>query len=313
MEYIAVIESSVMQKEVVQFEIKRGDSLHKVVQRLSEKKILDKPTWFRIHSHITGSSRKLKAGEYDIKPGTSLRELLNIMVSGNVRQYSLTLLEGWTFKQVITAIAKHVAIKHTIVDLNGQQIMHSLNAGNSHPEGLFFPDTYFFTKDTSDIDFLKRSYLKMQNELATEWENRNINTPLKSAYDALILASIIEKETGQTDERTTIAGVFIRRLQKGMRLQTDPTVIYGMGENYQGNIRYKDLRRDTPYNTYLHAGLPPTPIAMPSKDSIHAALHPAAGTSLYFVSRGDGSHVFSTTLKEHNRAVDIFQRKKKRK
>jgi UPF0755 protein len=185
-----------------------------------------------------------------------------------------------------------------------------LGLDGQHPEGLFFPDTYRFPKGTSDIDFLKRSYQVMQKHLEREWNQRAPDLPLKSSYEALILASIIEKETGAGFERPLIAGVFIERLKRNMRLQTDPTIIYGLGDDYDGDIRFRDLRKDTPYNTYLHSGLTPTPIALPGLESIHAALHPADTNALYFVSRGDGTHKFSATLKEHNAAVKRYQLRK---
>ncbi len=237
-------------------------------------------------------------------------QLLQQMVDGEVIQHTLTLVEGWSFKQVMVALRAHHAIRATLQGLTAAEIMSRLGYAGQHPEGRFFPDTYHFPKATSDIEFLRRAYSAMAERLEQEWVAREPDLPLKSAYEALILASIIEKESAVSAERAEIAGVFIRRLNKGMRLQTDPTVIYGMGEAYDGNIRRRDLRHDTPYNTYTRKGLPPTPIAMPGGEAIHAALHPASAESLYFVARGDGTHYFSATLEEHNRAVRKYQLKR---
>jgi UPF0755 protein len=236
-------------------------------------------------------------------------EILAVMVEGKSRQYSITFPEGWSFKQILQEIQNNPFISKTLDTQDSQKIMTLLDSDYKHPEGLFFPETYFFNKNTTDLALLKRAYSKMQLVLNQEWNNKEQNLPFENAYQALILASIVEKETGAKSERPQIAGVFIRRLKIGMLLQTDPTVIYGMGESYKGNIRYKDLRQKTPYNTYIIKGMPPTPIAMPGKAAIQAVLHPEKGKSLYFVSRGDGSHVFSATLREHNNAVNKFQRK----
>jgi len=230
-----------------------------------------------------------------------------------VHHHTVTLVEGWTFRQVLAELERHPDITATLAGKNDREIMALIGSEHEHPEGRFFPDTYFFTKGTTDLAILKRAYRRMQAVLDAQWSSRAKGLPLRTPYDALILASIIEKETGRADERTIIAGVFTRRLGQGMPLQTDPTIIYGMGEAFDGNIRRKDLVANTPYNTYLHAGLPPTPIAMPGAASIYAALHPNDDSSLYFVSRGDGTHVFSKTVKEHNRAVDLYQRKKRKR
>jgi len=219
-------------------------------------------------------------------------------------------VEGWNFKQMRVAIAGQQALEQTLVELSDQEIMQRLGYADEHPEGRFLPDTYHFPKGTTDLAFLKRAYQAMQGLLDAEWEQRDPGLPLNSPYEALILASIVEKETGLASERPEIAGVFVRRLKKGMKLQTDPTIIYGMGESYKGNIRRRDLKQDTPYNTYLHKGLTPTPISMPGADALHAVLHPKEGKSLYFVAKGEGSHQFSKTLVEHNRAVRKYQLKR---
>lgn len=307
MAYKSAIDTPLHNDEPVIFEIQKGDSLQQMIRRLDH--VLSHPLWFKLHVYLEGVPNQLKAGEYEIPPGTTPRQLLDKVVAGRVRQHAITLVEGWTFNQIMWAISGHPALKKTLSAMGHEEIMDSIGASGEHPEGRFFPDTYFFPKGTSDVQLLKRAYRRMQKTLDREWGNRAEGLPLSTPYEALILASIIERETAQPDERALIAGVFIRRLQKGMRLQADPTVIYGMGEQYNGNIGYQDLRQDSPYNTYVYSGLPPTPIAMPSHESIHAALHPDQGNSLYFVSRGDGSHVFSTTLEDHSRAVELFQKK----
>jgi UPF0755 protein len=265
--------------------------------------------YLRLYARLSGKATQLKAGEYRIRPGVSPRQLVDDLVSGRAYQYSLTIIEGWTFQQMMQAVAAMPALRRTLPDHSADAVMRALGRPGEHPEGRFFPDTYHFPGGTTDVDFLRRAYNTMARILEQEWQGRAPALPLSSPYEALILASIIEKETGQPQERAEIAGVFVRRLRLGMLLQTDPTVIYGMGSAYDGNIRLADLKRDTPYNTYTRAGLTPTPICLPGREAIHAALHPAPGDSLYFVSRGDGSHHFSSSLEEHNEAVRKFQLK----
>jgi UPF0755 protein len=257
-------------------------------------------------------TNKLKAGEYELKVGLTMPQILTLFVEGKSRQYSITFPEGWSFKQIFERIQANQYLEKTLASSDVQTIMTKLDSDYKHPEGLFFPDTYFFDKNASDLSLLKTAYQKMQRILMTEWDGREKDLPLKNAYEALILASIVEKETGAAVERPQIAGVFSRRLKKGMLLQTDPTVIYGMGDRYQGNIRRSDLKRATAYNTYVIQGLPPTPIAMPGKAAINAVLHPKKGKSLYFVAEGNGkgTHVFSETLRAHNNAVNKYQRNK---
>jgi UPF0755 protein len=257
------------------------------------------------------AARSLKTGEYTLLRGMTPRSLLDLVTDGHVIQYSLTVIEGQTFREMLDRIASHAVIEHTLEGLDDEEIMARLGHPGIHPEGRFLPDTYNFPRSTTDLAFLQRAYNAMIDQLQLAWEERQEGLPFKSAEEALILASIVEKETGRAEERPVIAGVFVRRLQKGMKLQTDPTVIYGMGASFDGNIRLRDLRKDTPYNTYTRSGLPPTPIALPGVDAIHAVLHPAAGNSLYFVAMGEGRHYFSSTLKQHNLAVDKFQKKKK--
>ena len=236
--------------------------------------------------------------------------MIEKLEQGDVINYQITLIDGWSFKQFKQHLIKDNRLKQTIESLNDQEILKKIGATETHPEGLFAPETYFFQKGDSDLDILKRSYDKQQENLSGAWQTHQNSAHQKyisSPYEALILASIIEKETGKESERETISGVFYNRLKIGMKLQTDPTVIYGMGDKFDGNIRRKDLRTDTPYNTYTRYGLPPTPIAMPGKASILAALNPQKTKAIFFVGKGDGSHYFSKTLKEHNRAVAKYQ------
>lgn len=310
MDYQSLIDDPVITGETVNLEINKGDSFNVITDRLLAKGVAINPFWFKLLAYRQGVINKLKAGEYELPPGTTTAQLLNLFVAGRSRQYSITFPEGWTFRQMLTLIEHNPHITRSLDDLDGAAIMKTLSAAEKYPEGLFFPDTYFFDKNTTDLSLLRRAYEKMHGIISREWPQRDKGLPLETPYQAMILASIVEKETADAGERRLIAGVFIRRLQKGMLLQTDPTVIYGMGDRYQGNIRYKDLATATPYNTYIIQGLPPTPICLPGLAAIRAVLHPQPGKSLYFVSRGDGSHVFSTTLAEHNRAVNRFQRKK---
>jgi UPF0755 protein len=224
-----------------------------------------------------------------------------------VIQYPLTLVEGRTFRQALAVIASDPVLVADIGALTDEEIIARIGHPGVHPEGRLFPDTYLFPRGMGALDLVKRAYGRMEAVLAEEWDKRAPGLPFKDPYEALILASIVEKETGLAAERPEIAGVFVRRMQKGMRLQTDPTVIYGLGAAFDGNLRRVDLTTDTPYNTYTRGGLPPTPIALPGREAIHAVLHPAAGDSLYFVAKGDGSHAFSATLDEHNRAVRRYQ------
>lgn len=290
--------------------VPKGTTLAAVARDLETQNVLGDARHLEWYGRYTGQASQIRAGEYRLEPGLIPDSLLALLVSGRSITYSLTLVEGWNIRQIRTAVAAHEALTHTLGEVDDAELMAKLGRPDQHPEGRFFPDTYQFTRGTSDLEFLRRAMLTMDRELATAWEKRSDDAPLKTPYEALILASIIEKETGQAGERSEIAGVFARRLRKGMKLQTDPTVIYGMGERFDGNIRRKDLREDTPYNTYVHKGLPPTPICMPGRAALQAAVSPAAGKALFFVSRGDGSHVFSETLKQHNAAVRKYQLKK---
>lgn len=293
--------------EGVVLEVPPGTTFRRLALDLQEREILRKPEYFIFLGRWDDAAERVRAGEYQIDQGMTPRTLLLRLVSGAVIQHQLTVVEGWTFQQLMDALSKHEAIRQTLNDASDEEIMARLGEPDLHPEGQFAPDTYHFPRGTSDLDFLRRAHATLQDWLATEWPRRAEKLPYGSPYEALIMASIIEKETGLKSERENIAGVFVRRLERTMRLQTDPTVIYGMGEAYDGNIRHADLRRDTPYNTYTRHGLPPTPIALPGLASIRAALHPAEGKALYFVAKGDGSHQFSATLEEHLEAVRRYQ------
>lgn len=295
--------------EVV-FQVERGASLAKIARDLEATGMLSDARFLQWYGRYTGQASKIRAGEYLLGDGLVPDALLALLVSGKAVTHALTLLEGWNISQVRTAVATHEALQDTLGEADDQELMRRLGRPGEHPEGRFFPDTYHFQRNTTDIEFLRRALSKMDEELDAAWSQRASDLPLDNPYQALILASIVEKETGQASERSQIAGVFTRRLNKGMRLQTDPTVIYGMGEAFDGNIRRKDLRADTPYNTYVHGGLPPTPICMPGRGALRAAVDPKPGDTLFFVSRGDGSHVFSATLKAHNAAVRKYQLKR---
>ena len=297
----------------IRYTVNRGASFRSVVNDLAERGVLQKPRYLMWTARWTGKAGRMQAGGYYISPGTTAEELMDLFVQGKVLQHSITLVEGWTFKQMMHALQRHPELVHTLEGASDREVMMAVGYPDLHPEGRFLPETYHFPDGTSDADILRRAYGDMQALLIAEWERRDGSLPYARPCDALIMASIVEKETARPEERQRIAGVFVRRLQKGMRLQTDPTVIYGLGESFDGNIRRHDLKRDTPYNTYVRRGLPPTPIAMPGADSILAALHPEVGDELYFVSKGDGSHQFSATLAEHQRAVAQYQLKRRRK
>ncbi|MGZ5009575.1 MAG: endolytic transglycosylase MltG [Methylobacter sp.] len=314
MDYQSALHQPALMDRTVYVEIEKGDSLDRIIDKLVDQKLTVKPFWFKVIAFQENALKKLKTGEYELTSGLTIPKILKLLVQGKTKQHPITFPEGWSFKEILHEIKKNPNIEHTLNGVDVQNVMTKFKpdaTAPASPEGLLFPDTYFFEKHTSDVALLKRAYDKMQQVLQQEWLNKAEGLPFKTPYEALILASIVEKETGAAAERPLIAGVFIRRLEQNMLLQTDPTVIYGMGESYQGDIKSKDLTTATPYNTYVISGLPPTPIAMPGRAAIYAALHPDKSESLYFVARGDGTHVFSATLKEHNLAVDEFQRNKK--
>jgi len=286
-------------------ELPRGSSLHAIGRELESRGWISPATRFalRVYGRLTGASAGLKAGEYQVEEGMTVRQLLARMQAGQVKLHRLTFVEGWTFARLREAVKEHEALEQTLEDVPDERVMEELGFTERHPEGMFFPTTYRFPRGATDRDLLRVAAGQMRQELARVWSQRQPELPLEDPYEALILASIIERETGRDDERRKVAGVFVRRLEQGMRLQTDPTVIYGLGDDYDGRLRRADLRRDTPYNTYTRHGLPPTPIALPGRASLEAAVDPKPGSALYFVSRGDGSHHFSDTLDEHNAAV----------
>lgn len=308
MDYQTALYAPAVKQEKVCVEINKGDSLNVIADKLAARNPAIKPFWFKVVAFQDNSAKKLRTGEYELTRGMTIRNVIDLFVQGKTKQYAITFPEGWSFKEITQEIRKNPNLEHILGKMPVDQVMTQLGAEIRMPEGQFFPDTYFFEKHMSDVSLLKRAYDKMQKVLLEEWSHKAEGLPFNTPYDALILASIIEKETGTESERPLIAGVFIRRLKNGMPLQTDPTVIYGMGERYRGNIGSEDLKNATPYNTYLIKGLPPTPIAMPGRQAIHSVLHPDNSDTLYFVARGDGTHVFSTTLKEHNQAVNLYQK-----
>jgi len=294
------------QAESIELTIKPG-SMRSVSQQLVQQGVLDNQWIFEIMARVLGRAGQVKTGNYLVKPGTTPLALMTMLTNGDTSLASITFIEGWTFAQMRAALNANDDIRHMTMAYTDEEILTDIGVQELVPEGLFFPDTYFFNRNSSDREILKRAYQTMQVKLHAAWMNRAPGLPYDTPYKALIMASIVEKETGKASERPQIAGVFLNRLRIGMRLQTDPTVIYGLGLDYDGNLRKKDLLADTPYNTYTRSGLPPTPIAMPSLAAIEAALHPAKTQAIYFVGKGDGSHAFSSTLAEHNRAVVKYQ------
>jgi UPF0755 protein len=289
----------------IDFVIESGTSFRAVSDDLAEQGVISNSRAFRAYARWTGKANAIHAGDYHIRAGTTPMELLGQFTSGDVKLYSFTIIEGWNHWELLQALRDDDSIEATLSDEDWPGLLEEFGAAGAHPEGLFLPETYRFPRHTSDRDVLRQAYELMQDALAEEWQAKAEDLPIATPYEALILASIIEKETARADERPRISGVFTRRLQKRMRLQTDPTVIYGIGPDFNGNLTRRDLRTDTPYNTYTRAGLPPTPIAMPGRAAINAALHPADGEELYFVATGlgDGSHAFSKTKDEHDAAV----------
>lgn len=296
------------EEKPIAFSIKSGSGVRGSAEQIASAGVPVSPLLLGVLARITGKSTKLKAGSYELKSGTTPLALVDQLVRGEYAQESLVIIEGWTFKQMRQVIAEHPALKHDTAALSDKELLAKITTQYTKPEGLFFPDTYLFAKGSSDLQIFKQAHSLLLKRLDDAWARRDPSLPYKTPYEALIMASIIEKETGQKSERNMIAAVFVNRLKRGMLLQTDPTVIYGMGEIFQGNIRKRDLETDTPYNTYTRTGLPPTPIALPGAESLAAALSPAKSEALYFVSRGNGSSEFSNNLNDHNRAVNKYQR-----
>ena len=293
----------------IEFTVRPGSGVNASAQQIADAGVPVNPTLFALLVRFSGNTARLKAGQYELKSGATPLRLMQQLVRGEFAQEGVTIIEGWTFRQMRQALASHQALKHDTAQLSDQELLAKIGADFKHPEGLFFPDTYMFAKGSGELQVYRQAHAALMKRLNQHWQKRDPALPYKSVYEALIMASIVEKETGQKSERNMIAGVFVNRLKKGMLLQTDPTVIYGMGESYQGNIRKRDLQTDTPYNTYTRTGLPPTPIALPGAQSLAAAFNPAATDALYFVARGDGSSQFSGNLDDHNRAVNLYQRK----
>jgi len=293
------------------FIIESGASFRTISDDLAEQGVISNSRAFRAYARWTGKASAVQAGDYHIRTGTTPMELLGQFTSGDVKLYSFTIIEGWNHWELLQALRDDDFIDATLTDEDWPGLLDELGADGAHPEGLFLPETYRFPRNTSDREVLRQAYSLMQDVLDEEWQAKAENLSIATPYDALVLASIIEKETARADERPRISGVFTRRLEKRMRLQTDPTVIYGIGPDFNGNLTRRDLQTDTPYNTYTRGGLPPTPIAMPGRAAINAALHPAEGEELYFVATGlaDGSHAFSVTKDEHDAAVAQYLRR----
>jgi UPF0755 protein len=296
----------------LQFNIQPGSSLRSAARQMKRAGVLRHARPFIVMARLLGEAGNIKAGNYEITEPVTPYRLLRKVTAGEVTQVAITFVEGWTFKQVREALDKHPNVSHATLGLTDQEILQRLNIKETSPEGLFFPDTYHFASGSSDLRVLRRAYALMQSRLQAHWATRSSKLPLATPYEGLILASIVEKETGKVEDRAQVAAVFINRLRRGMLLQADPTVIYGMGDAFDGNLRKRDLTADTPYNTYMRRGLPPTPIAMPGQAAIAAALSEPQSDALYFVSRGDGSSHFSNTLGEHERAVTKYQRSGRR-
>jgi len=308
--YQHYVKQSIAFQSPVTYEIKKGTGAFQVVNQLHKKGFIKSVFLTKLYLWQHQELQSIQSGRYELKGELSLAELFEKFAKGDVIQYQVALIEGLTFKEMRKVIQSHPELSIVTAEWTADQLLQAIEATESHPEGLFFSDTYSFPAGYTDLQLYQRAYQRLKQVLAEEWQTRADDLPYETPYEALIMASIIEKETAVPEERPEIAGVFVRRLQKNMRLQTDPTVIYGIGESYDGDIKRVHLRTDTPYNTYTRKGLTPTPIAMVGRESIHAALHPNKGTALYFVAKGDGSHHFSDTLEEHNRAVRKYILKK---
>ena len=298
-----------LEPEAKIYVVESGTTLRAFARQLAREKVLPDAHTLVWIAYLKGRSRDLKAGEYRFRRGSTALEILEQVMTGRVVEYPLTILEGWTFRQVLAALAEAPKISHGLKGLPAKQIMTMLGYPGLHPEGRFYPDTYYYPAGMSDLLILQRAFHKMEKVLEEEWARRQSDVPLKNRDEALTLASIVEKETNKPSERALVAGVFAHRLRINMRLQTDPTVIYGLGDRFNGNLTVAHLRQHTPYNTYTIKGLPPTPIAMPGREALRAALNPENTKMLFFVSRGDGSHEFSENIEQHNRAVVKYQLK----
>jgi len=309
--------SQKLTQDVPSFTIKKGSNIRQVAKDLAQRDLFKPAIAFTLLAKLSKQDRKIKAGDFLLKKGMTASDVLNHFTSGKTIQYQTTLIEGKTFKEIVKVIKADSNLKQTLSDDDYKNIMSLMGTEEgkkySNPEGWFFPDTYSYPRNTTDLQFLKRSHQAMLKKLKKAWEGRKPYKGINSIYDALILASIVEKETGQSSERPMIARVFINRLEKGMMLQTDPTIIYGMGDSFDGNIRKRDLKKDNPYNTYTRTGLTPTPITTPSAEDINAVFNPADSKALYFVAKGDGTSYFSETYSEHKKAVRRYQLRRNKK
>ncbi len=303
--------SQQLEQDITSFEIKKGSNIRQVAKNLEQQDLFKPALAFVILAKLSKQDRKIKAGEFSLKKGMTASEVLEHFTSGKTIQHQTKIIEGYTFKEIIKVIKADANLKQTLSDDDYKNIMHLMQTKEGgrypNPEGWFFPDTYSYPSNTSDLQFLKRSHQAMLKKLKDGWDKREPHSGIKTLYDALILASIVEKETGQSSERPVIARVFLNRLKKGMMLQTDPTIIYGLGDRFDGNIRKRDLKSDNPYNTYTRTGLVPTPITTPSAEDLNAVFHPAESKALYFVAKGDGTSYFSKTYSEHKKAVIRYQ------
>ena len=309
------LQASLPIAQVQLVDVPRGATMNGLLRDFEQRGVLGSARqrlYLSWYARLRGQAAALKAGEYSLAPGLRATDLTALLASGNVVLHELRLVEGWQFAQALAAVQAHPAIVHTLPESGtSDALMAALGQPGRHPEGLFYPDTYRFPRATTDVEFLRRAFRTLERVLGEEWAARSADVPYATPAEALVMASIVERETGMVDERGAIAGVFVRRLRQGMRLQTDPSVIYGLGAAFDGNLRKRDLLADTPYNTYTRAGLPPTPICLPGRAALQAALHPVPGKTLYFVARGDGSHQFSETIAEHTAAVRKYQLKRR--
>jgi len=288
-------------------ELAPGQPFSRFAAHLAERGLITHPRLWTWRARLAGAARQVQAGEYEVRPGDTPATLLERLRQGDVKTYEVKLIEGWTVRDALRALAADPALEHTLAGVDEQTLLEQLGLPGGHAEGMFFPDTYHFVRGATDADVLRRAYLKLESELSRLWNDRAPELPYETPYEALIVASLIEKETGVESDRARISQVFASRLDLGMRLQTDPSVIYGLGAAFDGDLKRRDLRTDGPYNTYTRSGLPPTPIALAGGRSLEAALHPASGDFLYFVSKGDGSSEFSVSLEEHEAAVRKYQ------
>ncbi|MEM1092060.1 MAG: endolytic transglycosylase MltG [Pseudomonadota bacterium] len=305
--YQSFLDDPLPNSQPVPFTITSGQGFAAIIKDLEDEGLIQEPWHWWVLGRRSALASRIQAGEYQLSPGLRPNELLTLLAEGRVVQHALTIVEGWRFSDLAAAVDRHPALDHTLLELPATEIARRIDPELDHLEGWFLPETYYFPRNTTDVSLYQRAYAAMQQALAEAWERRDPEAPLTAPEEMLILASIVEKETGLASERAQIAGVFLRRLELRMRLQTDPTVIYGLGDAFDGNLRRRDLRSDTPYNTYTRFGLPPTPIALPGRAALDAVAQPEAGKALYFVARGDGSHQFSETLEAHNQAVQEYQ------